>query len=263
MRPMSTSHEFQRTRWRTWLAALAGLAVVLAVSVPAPGRAVEYGRFQEFTLYSEHGETAADFKTNVILMLHGFASAMPNRTYKVLNRAFGATHTVVGFNYDYVDVAANRAELQELYDRILDGRNLIVVGTSLGGFWANYFANHVGARGAVLINPVVDPQELMRVMQGEHYSERRQKTFQVAEEAVAAYGTVQPVENPRTDMLVLLTKDDEVLRYQDAVRVFLRRAGTARRSTGPTSWPPSTGSSKKGPCPEPREPASPRTAVMP
>jgi predicted esterase YcpF (UPF0227 family) len=60
----------------------------------------------------------------------------------------------------------------------------------------------------------------MRVMQGEHYSERRQMTFQVAEDAVAAYGTVQPVENPRTDMLVLLTEDDEVLRYQDAVRVF-------------------------------------------
>jgi predicted esterase YcpF (UPF0227 family) len=151
---------------------LAGLVIVWAVSVPAPGQAVEYGRDLKFTLYSGQGE------------------AMPNRTYKVLNRAFGATHTVVGFNYDYVDVAANRAELQELYDRFLEGRNLIVVGTSLGGFWANYFANHVGARGAILINPVVDPQELMRV------------------------------ENPRTDMLVLLTKDDEVLRYQDAVRVF-------------------------------------------
>jgi hypothetical protein len=134
---------------------LAGLVIVWAVSVPAPGQAVEYGRDLKFTLYSGQGETAAEFKENVILMLHGFASAMPNRTYKVLNRAFGATHTVVGFNYDYVDVAANRAELQELYDRFLEGRNLIVVGTSLGGFWANYFANHVGARGAILINPVV------------------------------------------------------------------------------------------------------------
>jgi len=95
-----------------------------------------------------------------------------------------------------------------------------VVGTSLGGFCANYFANHVGARGAILINPVVDSQELMRVMQGENYSERRQKSFEVAEEAVMAYGTVQPVENPQTEMLVLLTKDDAVLRYQEAVQVF-------------------------------------------
>lgn len=224
---MLTSLRLKGTIWRTWPGALAGLVIVWAVSVPAPGQAVEYGRDLKFTLYSGQGETAAEFKENVILMLHGFASAMPNRTYKVLNRAFGATHTVVGFNYDYVDVATNRAELQELYDRFLEGRNLIVVGTSLGGFWANYFANHVGARGAILINPVVDPQELMRVMQGEHYSERRQMTFQVAEDAVAAYGTVQPVENPRTDMLVLLTEDDEVLRYQDAVRVF-SAAGQAR-----------------------------------
>ena len=173
---MLTSLRLKGTIWRTWPGALAGLVIVWAVSVPAPGQAVEYGRDLKFTLYSGQGETAAEFKENVILMLHGFASAMPNRTYKALNRAFGATHTVVGFNYDYVDVAANRAELH--------------------------------------------PQELMRVMQGEHYSERRQMTFQVAEDAVAAYGTVQPVENPRTDMLVLLTEDDEVLRYQDAVRVF-------------------------------------------
>lgn len=217
---MQTSRRPGRAGRRTWLAALAGLMLVSAVGAPGPGRAVEYGRDQEFTLYSARGETAAEFKTNVILVLHGFGSAMPNRTYKILNKAFGETHTVVGFNYDYVDVAADQAELQELYDRFLKGRNLIVLGTSLGGFWANYFANRVGARGAILINPVVDPQELMRVMKGENYSERRQKTFQVGEDAVAAYGTVRPVENPQTDMLVLLTADDELLSYEDAVRVF-------------------------------------------
>jgi len=224
---MQTSRGLGRAVRRTWLAALAGLTLVWAVGTPGPGRAVEYGRDQEFTLYSERGETAAEFKTNVILTLHGFGSAMPNRTYKILNKAFGATHTVVGFNYDYVEVAANQVELQELYDRFLKGRNLIVVGTSLGGFWANYFANRVGARGAILINPVVDPQELMRVTQGENYSERRQKTFQVDEEAVAAYGTVRPVENPQTDVLVLLTADDELLPYRDAVRVF-SASGRAR-----------------------------------
>jgi pimeloyl-ACP methyl ester carboxylesterase len=212
---------------------LAGLVIVWAVSVPAPGQAVEYGRDLKFTLYSGQGETAAEFKENVILMLHGFASAMPNRTYKVLNRAFGATHTVVGFNYDYVDVAANRAELQELYDRFLEGRNLIVVGTSLGGFWANYFANHVGARGAILINPVVDPQELMRVMQGEHYSERRQMTRTTR---CCDTKTQCGCSPPRAER-----------RSRSS-----RRAGTARRSTGPTSWPPSAVSSKQGPCPEPR-----------
>lgn len=222
---MSTLQGLGGAVWRTWLATLAGLAIVWAVSVPTPGQAVEYGRFQEFTLYSKAGETATDFKANVILMFHGFGSAMPNGTYKMFNKAFGGTHTVVGFNYDYVDVASNQAELQELYDRFLVDRNLIVVGTSLGGFWANYFANHVGARGAILINPVVDPQELMRVMQGENYSERRQKTFDVAEEAVTAYGTVHPVENPQTEILVLLTKDDELLPYQEAVQAFSAASG--------------------------------------
>lgn len=216
--------------WRAaWLRALAGLAALwlaalwLAVAA-APAQAVDYGRDQAFTLYAADGVTAAAFKQDVILVLHGFASAMPNRTYKILHKAFGKSHTVLGFNYDYLDVAANRAELQELYDRFLAGRTLIVVGTSLGGFWADYFANQVGARGAILVNPVVDPQALLRDMQGEHYSERRQKSFQVTDADADAYATLRSDPNPRTDVLVLLTRDDDLLPYEEAVEAYAARA---------------------------------------
>lgn len=199
---------------------LASLAVVWTLAGSPPGHAADYGKFEEFTLYAKDGETASEFKADVIVALHGFGSAMPNRTYKIFYKAFHETHTVVGFNYDYVDVDRNRVELEELYEKFLRGRNLIIVGTSLGGFWADYFANAVGARGAILVNPVVDPRGLMRDMHGEHYSERREKTFWVMEKDAAAYEGVKPTVNPRTEMLVLLTRDDEVLPYEEAVRTF-------------------------------------------
>ena len=67
---------------------LASLAVVWTLAGSPPGHAADYGRFEEFTLYTKDGETASEFKADVIVTLHGFGSANPNRTYKIFHKAF-------------------------------------------------------------------------------------------------------------------------------------------------------------------------------
>ena len=87
--------------------------------MPAVSRAVELGGFFAYTLYNQSDEPAEEFKDDILLLFHGFRSAMPNHDYRVLHEAFKDSHSVVGFNYDYVDVNTNLRELDDLYNCLL------------------------------------------------------------------------------------------------------------------------------------------------
>ena len=193
----------------------------LSVALAPVAKAVDYGGFFEHTLYTQDGESAEDYKDDVIVLFHGFRSAMPNNHYQIFYNTFGLTHTVAGYNYDYTDVERNMAELDDLMERYLKGRRLTVVGTSLGGFWANYFANKVGAERLILINPVVDPMDTMRRNMGQQFSKKRQQNFIVTEDHVEAYAQVSPGRHNDTSTLVLLARDDEVLDYTIAEKTFI------------------------------------------
>ncbi len=180
---------------------------------------VEIGGFFEHTLYTQEGEPAEDYKPQVVLMLHGFKSAMPNNDYGVVHEAFGEAHTVAGYNYDYVDVSANVSDLDDLAELLKD-RRVIVIGTSLGGFWADYMAKRFQIDGAILVNPAVKPDETMRRNLGKQHSKKRMSDFTVTAAAVEAYGQLDQPDQSDARRLVLLCKDDEVLDYRNASEVF-------------------------------------------
>ena len=182
-----------------------------------PGEAAKRGAFFEYTVYTKGRIAPEDYKPRVIVALHGFLSAMPNHNYYILDEAFGEDRTVVGFNYDYLDVARNVAEFDDFHARFLKDREVIVVGSSLGGFWADYFAKRIGASGLIMVNPVADPAERAAKRLGEHYSKKRDKTVVVTEQTVEAYAGLEQTDDDRIERLILLAKDDEVLDYRDAV----------------------------------------------
>ena len=196
-----------QSKLQSWWLSL-GIAALLAAHWALPAQAVEYGSFTEFTLYSKDGLKAEEFREDVIVVFHGFASAMPNGTYKAIHRAMKDTHTVVGFNYDCVDVEGTLAHLDALHREVLGDSRVTVAGTSLGGFWAHYFANRYGAANLVIINPVIDPAKNMMKKLGEHFSEKRNKTFVVTEEAARSYGQVKAADKTSTRRLVILSKHD-------------------------------------------------------
>lgn len=212
-----------KVRWCSRLAVVA--AAVVAFST-VPSSAVELGGFFEHTLYTQDGEPAEAYKPQVLLLLHGFKSAMPNSDYGVVRESFAESHTVAGFNYDYVDVAANVREFDELFAKFLGNRAVIAIGTSLGGFWADYLVNRFEIDGAILINPSVKSDDTMRRNMGEQYSKKRQVKFTVTEAAVKAYAGLDYPARSGARRLVLLSEDDEILDYRVAAAAFAGDPGT-------------------------------------
>lgn len=168
--------------------------------------------FQPFSVFSPDAPLDA-LGPRVLVCFHGFLSALPNGAMKRVRKMAQADYTVVGVNYDYFDVAGAEAGLRAFIAEHLQGREVAVFGTSLGGYWATWFAAEAEAEKLVLINPLVAPEAyLQRYIGQEVESERRSTRFTVTAEGVAAYGaaTRRPLAD-KTMTLVVLTREDEML----------------------------------------------------
>jgi len=183
----------------------------------SPVLAAEFGIFREYSIYTKDKN---GFKDNVLLLFHGLKSAHPNGAFRRLEKQFSDTYSVVGFNYDYFDVASNKRELAQLWEKYLKGHKITVLGTSLGGFWANYFAGEYDIPKMVLVNPVTKPVTDLIQFIGPQYSENRQKRFTVTAEDVARYATVQIKTSPVTRSMVFLMEDDPIIDYRHAYQLF-------------------------------------------
>lgn len=190
------------------------LSLTILTMTDRKALAVEFGEFEEFTLHNAGDEKLKD---EVILVFHGFASAMPNRAYKRIFKAFRDDFSIVGFNYNYFDVEANTDAFGQAWSELFEGKNIIAAGTSLGGFWANYFTGKFGIDKLLIINPVVDPVNQLRQFVGSHYIEKRQEELVVTAEDLENYRDLTIPTSEDTRRLVILTRDDETLDYNLAL----------------------------------------------
>jgi len=202
--------------WSVFRRVAAALAVAALLAGCATGKGeptlVRDGAFEAFTVYTDDGRDRADFAPDVILLLHGYQSAMPNDDYDAIVNLFGDTHTIVGFNYDYTDIEADKRALDEVFAHYLEGRTVIVLGTSLGGFWADYILTHYPVAGAILVNPALEPGSVLRATVGTHQGDRRQEAFTVTEADADAYDALTWRDDGRHGArLVLLSDDDELI----------------------------------------------------
>lgn len=179
-------------------------------------------KYRKFTLYNAD---EGGLKDEVIIIFHGFKSAMPNGAYKRLHKAFHDRFSVVGFNYDYFDIKANEEAFALLWDKALKGRKIISAGTSLGGFWANHFAYKYNIKKVLVVNPVVDPVTQLQQFIGRHYVERRQTELIVTAEDLEHYRGIEIPVDESTSRLVLLSRDDEVLNYKRALEKYSGKLG--------------------------------------
>ena len=129
---------------------LGGLAASALVAGQARADEVTFGAYDAFTLYNAEGPFLKD---EVILLFHGFASAMPNGAYRGLYTAFSERFSIIGFNYDYFDLDRNDALMESAWTTLLMDRDVTFAGTSLGGFQANYYAERYSVPRAVLDGP--------------------------------------------------------------------------------------------------------------
>jgi hypothetical protein len=115
--------------------------------------------------------------------------------------------------------AAAIATVLELV-RGVDSKSLSFVGSSLGGFYATYLAERLGAR-AVLVNPAVRPYDDLRPYAGVQVNLYTGAAFEVTERHFEELRALAVPRITRPGRFLLLAQaGDEVLDYREAVRFY-------------------------------------------
>jgi len=159
----------------------------------------------------------------MIIYLHGFNSGGQSQKAAWLRAQLAP---VPVFAPDYPAHRANetlrvlRKFIRRLRRENPHTRKLMLIGSSLGGFWAQRLAPEFGAC-IVLINPSMRPDETLARHTGRHRNAATGgETVLTAQDELALKAhRVEPC-NPKVPTLVLLDAQDEVLDYRLAEAAF-------------------------------------------
>lgn len=159
----------------------------------------------------------------MIVYLHGFNSG--GRSHKAgWLRARLAPAVLFAPDYEPHRPRAAARALRKFIRRLQrehpQDRRLMLIGSSLGGFWAQYLAGEFGA-AMVLINPSVRPYETLARYAGRYRNAATggETVLTAADVAALRDYAVEPCD-PRVPTLVLLDQGDEVLDYRIAEAAF-------------------------------------------
>lgn len=102
----------------------------------------------------------------------------------------------------------------------LDPGEFALVGSSLGGFYATVLAERLGCR-ALVINPAIHPQRLLRGLLGPQRNPYTGEAFELTRDHVSALQELDPARLTQPSRYWLLAETgDEVLDYRDAVAYY-------------------------------------------
>ena len=163
----------------------------------------------------------------MIVYLHGFNSGATSGKATWLRQNLPDI-TVLSPAYPAHKADEAAAFLRDYFTRMrrehARDKRLLLIGSSLGGFWARYLAPELGA-GMALINPAMHPEtDLMDVI-GPNKNEATGEEYVLTAEQVRALARYQVLRcDPKVPTLVLLDEGDDVLDYR-AAQVFYRNCG--------------------------------------
>lgn len=159
----------------------------------------------------------------MLLYIHGFNSS-PFSDKAVMTAQYMAEHhPSLTFHQPQLPNTP-KAAMSLLLEYVMAAREanepLTYIGSSLGGYFASYLAEHYGGR-AVLVNPAVKPFELFDEFMGPQFNPYTGQHYQVLPEhklEVAEFNSAV-IRNPDR-FLVLLQTGDEVLDYREALNKY-------------------------------------------
>lgn len=156
-----------------------------------------------------------------ILYLHGFISSPASRKAVMLGdyvrgQAPGVEYLVPALHHRPAEAIAQ-------VHAVCDERHpadLLVVGSSLGGFYATVAAERAGCR-AVALNPAVHPQRHFERYLGPQQNLYTGERFDLTPGHVAELAAIDPPALTRPDRYWLIVETgDEVLDYREAVAKY-------------------------------------------
>ena len=182
--------------------------------------------YAAYRVFSPDHSDAADYKDQVIVVFHGFLSAVPNGTFKRIRKKFLQTHTTIGINYDPLEVDNTVKFLDEIAKHYLQGHKVTVIGTSLGGFWADYFGNAIDAEKIIKLNPMVNPStQLSKHVDKTQHNKRRGQDYAMTRNTLEMYEKLEKKKQSGVASLLILTKDDEHIPYDLAIDKYHDQVG--------------------------------------
>lgn len=160
-----------------------------------------------------------NLSTLQIACIHGFNSIANNNTACALSEHFGA-QIVKPLTYDYID--PDKAEIQldkQVKKLIKNKQGLVLVGGSLGGFWANYFAEKYSLP-CVLVNPSLTPFTSLSKYLGVNKNFYTGVVKTLTRENVDAYSKYIVDDNPNIHKIIVIGALDTTVDYSHTISVF-------------------------------------------
>jgi predicted esterase YcpF (UPF0227 family) len=156
-----------------------------------------------------------------ILYLHGFISSPASRKAVMLGDYLRGQAPEIGYLVPALHHRPAQAIAQ--VQGLCLGKSpadLLIVGSSLGGFYATVTAERTGCR-AVVINPAVHPQSHFERHLGAQRNLYTGERFQLTREHVAELAALDPPAITRPERYWLLVETaDEVLDYREALAYY-------------------------------------------
>ena len=166
---------------------------------------------------------------NHIIYLHGFLSSPESEKAKLVSKHVSRNHSDICLHMPTLSGDARVAALaiETLVSDLVGNKDIPVcqlkfIGSSMGGFLATYFVEKYGGK-AVLINPAVEPFNLIQEYFGRHENPYTGEVFNVDESSVAFLHDIDTqVLSNDSKYYVLLQTGDETLDYRLAEKKYGR-----------------------------------------
>ena len=155
----------------------------------------------------------------VIIYLHGFRSSSNSGKALALREMF-PDYEIIAPNYSPHDPNLARKELSQLMNNIKPNKQVLVIGTSLGGFWAHWMSYQFDLK-AIMINPSVDPGNSLQVGRYSLYGDNNIEieVTQKSLETISSYKLAHDVTK-KLGCFVWVALDDEILDPHATIREF-------------------------------------------
>ena len=164
----------------------------------------------------------------MIVYLHGFNSTGNSAKGQSLKKAFNKLSPATPFltpTYHYNPDVAISELIQEIKKQLAQHRLKqpeMIMGSSLGGFYAQYLAHQFHNIKLVMINPALGPVDTLQSHLGENenfYSGERYLLKQKHLDALKKYD-IEKVCSDNVSSLLLIDKADEIIDYHFAVEKY-------------------------------------------
>ncbi|MCP5325303.1 MAG: esterase [Oceanospirillaceae bacterium] len=159
------------------------------------------------------------------LYLHGFNSSPASQKAQQLQAFYTACGAAELLRIPELSpfpaqaIAQAEAELRSMM--AAHGGDVLIIGSSLGGYYARYLAERHGVR-AVMINPAIRPFELLAAYLGENRNLYTGATYQLGPEHMQQLLDMHiTVLSQPLNCLLLLQTGDETLDYREASAEYL------------------------------------------